>query len=438
MYDIIYIGGGLNYAGAVIASRSGLKVALIEKSLSKLGGVCLHKGCIPSKMFLHYAQTLHQSRSDIFEGDLSLNMNLLYERKSKLVSQATKAITAQCSKIDLIEGEGSVVASHTVEVNGKKIEAKYIVIGTGSSPFIPDGIDYNSIDIITSDEVLDLKTLPKEIAIYGDGAIGLEMASFFSACGVKTTLISRKKGLLKKAHQLIQNSLQKQHLNLGVIHLENHPISKATSTKRGVHIVFEDGNSKYFEKLLVATGRHPNCGVIATNLIKIDRGIVTDEHFETTLKNHYAIGDCNGKIQLAHAARAEVLYVTQKILGKKPRLIDLNHVVRFIHMLPMGYATVGQNRVMLEKEKIEFKESIVPLSHFTLSNVYDASEGSVILYIDMEGFILGAEIFAPLAEELISSISMAIAGEMDTSLAKSTIMAHPTFSEAVQKAYFRL
>ena len=438
MYDIIYLGGGLNYAGAVIAAKSGLKVGLVERSLSQLGGICLHRGCIPSKMFLYYANTLRQSRSDIFAGDLSLDMNLLYEKKNKLIQKATKAVTAQCSQVDLIEGDGHVIAPHTLEVNGKEIQAKYIVIGTGSSPFIPEGIVYDGIDIITSDEVLNMLELPQNIAIYGDGAIGLEMASFFASCGVKTTLISRKNGLLKNAHPLIQNSLEKQHSNLNVIHLLNHPISKAKSTTRGVHITFEDGNSKYFEKLLVATGRHPNSDCIATDLINVDRGIVTDEHFETTLKNHYAIGDCNGKVQLAHAARAEVLYVTQRILGKKPQVLNLNHVVRFIHTLPMGYATVGLNRTKLEKQNIDFKERIVPLNHFTLSRVHDAQDGVVVLYVDMEGFILGVEILAPLAEELIASISMALAGEMDISLANKTIMAHPTFSEAVQKAYFKI
>ncbi len=438
MYDIIYIGGGLNYAGAVVAAKNGLKVALIERDLAQLGGVCLHKGCIPSKMFLHHADTIRQSRSALFDGQLTLDMRRLTERKAHLIQNATKAVTAQCAKVDLIEGSASLVAPRTVEVAGKKIEGRHIVIGTGSSPFIPEGIDYDGSDIITSDEVLNLQELPDKIAIYGDGAIGLEMASFFAACGVDTTIISRHAGRLKGAHPLLQSAMEKQLEAAGITHLTDHPVATAKSTARGVHITFADGSSRYFPKLLVATGRHPNTDLVATDGIEIAHGIVTDDRFETTLSDHYAIGDCNGKLQLAHAARAQTLYVTQRILGKEPATLNLDHVVRFIHTLPMAYATVGENRAMLQQRGKPFKESIVPLSHFTQSRFHDAGDGAVILYGDEEGFILGAEILAPDAEELIAPIATALAGEMDKTSAQRTIMAHPTFSEAVERAWFRL
>ena len=438
MYDIIYIGGGLNYAGAIIAAKNGLKVALVERSLEALGGVCLHKGCIPSKMFLHYGDTIRKSREDIFQGSLSLDISRLVDQKTKLIQSATKAITAQCKDIKLIEGDGKLIAPHKVQVGGELYEAEHIIIGTGSSAFIPEGIDYDGSTIITSDEVLTLRTLPSSIAIYGDGAIGLEMASFFAAAGVEVTLISRKDGLLKHAHPLVQNTLEKQLQEMDITHLKEHPISKAKSTKKGVHITFEDTKSIYAPLLLVATGRHPNTDVIQTDAIKITKAIETDAYFETNVPNHYAIGDCNGKLQLAHAAKAETINVTMRILGQKPPILNLNHVVKFIHTLPMSYATVGENRQMLEANDIHFKESVVPLSHFVTSSFHDARDGMMIVYGDEEGFILGAEIFAPDAEELIAPVAMAIAGEMDAAIAQKTILAHPTFSEALERAYFRL
>ncbi len=437
-YDIIYIGGGLNYAGAVTAAKEGLSVALIESDLQQLGGVCLHKGCIPSKMFLHHANTLRQSKNPLFSGTLNLNMALLQEEKNALIQHATKAVTMQCAKVDLIEGRGVLTAPHTVAVGDQTLEGDHIVIGTGSSPFIPEGIVYDGEGVITSDEVLAMKELPEEIAIYGDGAIGLEMGSFFASAGIQTTLISRHDGKLKNAHPLIQNTLLKQIEKLGITHLTNHPVQKAKTTQRGVHVTFEEGSSKYFDKLLVATGRKPNTDVIQTDAIAIARGIDTDERFETTLQNHYAIGDCNGKLQLAHAARAQALYVTQRITGKNPKTINLDHVVKFIHTLPMSYATVGENRAMLEAKKIDFKESVVPLSHFVASSFHEAGEGMMIVYADNVGFILGSEVLAPDAEELIAPVAMALAGEMDKTLARRTIMAHPTFSEALERAYFRL
>ncbi|WP_295421815.1 NAD(P)/FAD-dependent oxidoreductase [Sulfurovum sp.] len=438
MYDIIYIGGGLNYAGAVIAAKKGLKVALIERSLDQLGGVCLHKGCIPSKMFLHYAQTVLQSRESIFKGEITLDMQTLFNKKTQLIDAATKAVARQCKDIELIEGEGHITAPHQVSVNGTLYEGRHIIIGTGSSAYIPEGINYDRKHILSSDDVLDLESLPKEIAIYGVGAIGLEMASFFVSAGVKTTLISRGEDLLREAHPRIQNAMEKQIEALGITYMKSSPISKAVATDQGVQITFDQGDSLYTEKMLVATGRSPNTAVVATDAISVNKSIRTDAHFETTAAGHYAIGDCNGKLQLAHAARAEALNVTMRILGKEPNALNLDHVVKFIHTLPMSYATVGQNKTMLDAAGIPFHESIVPLNHFTASAFHQANNGSMIVYADEEGFILGGEILAPDAEELIAPVAMALAGEMDATLAKKTIMAHPTFSEALERAYFRL
>ena len=438
MYDIIYIGGGLNYAGAVVAAKQGLKVALIETSLDQLGGVCLHKGCIPSKMFLHYANTMRQSKESVFQGELTLDMQLLTAKKNKLITSATKAVTAQCKQVELIEGKGRIIEAHKVEVGGKIYEAEHIVIGTGSSPFIPEGIAYDGKAIITSDEVLELQKLPKEIAIYGDGAIGLEMASFFASSGVEVTLISHSEILLKRSHPLIQSAMTKEMEKLGIRHLKKHYVASAKNTSKGVHVTFADGTSAYHEQMLVATGRHPNTDVIATDAINVDRGIQTDDFYETHLAKHYAIGDCNGKVQLAHAARAQALNVTMQILGKKPKKLNHDHVVKFVHTLPMSYATVGQNRDMLEKNAVSFKESIMKLNNFTGSAFHHAGNGVMIVYADEVGLILGAEILAPDAEELIAPVAMALAGDMDTSSASQTIMGHPTFSEALERTYFRL
>lgn len=438
MYDIIYIGGGLNYAGAIVAAKHGLKVALVETSLDHLGGACLHEGCTPSKMFLHYANTILQSKESVFMGDIKLDMPTLTAKKVKLIASTTKAIRVQCEGFELIEGKGQVIAPHKVEVEGKVYEAEYIVIGTGSSPFIPEGIAYDAKAIITSNEVLELQKLPKNIAIYGDGAIGLEMGNFFASSGVEVTLISRGERLLDHAHPLIQSAMVKEVEKRGIIHLKNHAVSKAEHTDKGVHIIFENGTSSYYEQMLVATGRQPNIDVIAIDDIAVGRGIETDDFFETTLAKHFAIGDCNGKVQLAHAARAQVLNVTMQILGKKPKKLNLDHVVRFIHTLAVSYASVGHNKQSLEENGIVFKEGVVTLNHFPSSSFHQSGNGVIIVYADDTGLILGAEILAPDAEELIAPVAIALAGGMTASMAQETIMAHPTFSEALERAYFRL
>ncbi len=430
MYDIIYIGGGLNYAGAIVAAKNGKKVALVEKDLQQLGGVCLHKGCIPSKMFLHYANLVYESKNDVVNGEVTLAMKKLFEKKTNLIDNALTAITKQCSHVDLIEGEAKLKEPHKVEVKGKTLEAEYIVIGTGSHAFIPEGIEYNAKDIIVSDEVLMLQELPKKIAIYGTGAIGLEMASFFATAGVEVTLINRSDEILKKSHSLIQKEIKKQLEKIGVKILQNHAVTTAKSTKKGVHITFEDKSSIYMPLLLVAAGRRPNVDFLTCKDIKVKKGIVTDRFFETTLAKHYAIGDCNGKLQLAHAARAEVLHVTEQIVGKNPRPLNLEHVVKFIHTLPMSYAIVGKT----DGEK----SSVVPLNNFPYSFYNDAASGMMISYADSEGFIVGAEILSPNAEELAAIVGMSLAGEMDVAQAKRTIFGHPTFSEALERTFFKL
>lgn len=438
MYDIIYIGGGLNYAGAIVAAKEGLKVALVETSLEQLGGACLHKGCIPSKMFLHHADTIRQSKERMFTGEIALDMPTLTAEKNKLIAIAAGSIKAQCEQFELIEGKGKVIAPHKVEVAGKVYEAEHIVIGTGSAPFIPEGIAYDGEKIITSNELLELQKLPENLAIYGDGAIGLEMASFFASAGTKVTLLSRGERLLGHAHPLIQEGMAKELEKQGITHLTNHIVSKAEATETGVHIVFENGTSGHYEQMLVATGRRPNTDVVATDEISLGRGIETDDLFHTTLEKHFAIGDCNGKVQLAHAARAQALNVTMQILGKDPDKLNLDHVVKFIHTLPISYATVGQNKQSLIRSGTVFNEGVVKLSQFAGFAFHQASNGVLIVYADETGLILGAEILAPDAEELISPVAMALAGGMTVSAAQQTIMAHPTFSEALERAFFRL
>jgi dihydrolipoamide dehydrogenase len=438
-YDIVFLGGGLNYAGAVVASRAGLKCALVEKNPAHLGGTCLHNGCIPSKMYLAAADTVRASRKGHFDGSIFIDMKTLDDEKEALLARATRAIAKQCEKVEIVAGEGVLTAPHTVEADGKALTGRHIVIGTGSRPFIPEGIEYDGVSVITSDEVLNMRELPEKIAIYGDGAIGLEMASFFAAAGVETELIWRHDTLLRRAHPSISAGAMEQMKALGVALMPDSPIRSAKATKRGVRILFETGGEHDVPVLLVATGRRPETGAIRTHAVAVGKkGIETDDHFETTLPGHYAVGDCNGKLQLAHAARAEVLYVVDRILGRAPEPVDLSWVVKFIHTLPCSYAAVGETAASLRKRGVTYKESVVPLRGLPFPHTHDGDLGVMVLYADGDGFILGGEIFAPGAEELIAAVSMALAGEMDVKLAKRTILAHPTFSESLERAFRRL
>ncbi|BCD62270.1 dihydrolipoamide dehydrogenase [Nitratiruptor sp. YY08-26] len=439
MYDIIFIGGGLNYAGAVVAAKKGLKVALIEQDMEHIGGTCLNNGCIPSKHFLHLAETEVKLKNPAFIRHKDrLKLEVAVKEKDEVIHKAHRSIEAQClnAGVELIEGKGYIFDNKKIEVNGKKLEAQYVVLGTGSSPFIPQGIAYNKSSIITSDEVLNLTNFPENIAIYGSGAIGLEMASFFAACGVQTTLIFRHEHISNKIHPTLLTSLEKELQKLGIQFLKNTTIIEATEHNKKAKITTNEGVLE-FDKLLVATGRKPNTDVVKTDYIKVSRAIETDEYFATTMQGVYAIGDCNGKLQLAHAARAMVLNVVNTIMGKKKRL-NLNNIPKFFYTLPLQYAAVGVTKTTLDKSDIHYKEEYFPLSALALSHLTDAANGGVVLYTDEENFILGAELLTPHAEELIGIITAALAGEMNKDALLKAVFAHPTFSESIDRVLRRV
>ncbi|MEO1959323.1 MAG: NAD(P)/FAD-dependent oxidoreductase [Nautiliaceae bacterium] len=424
MYDVIVIGGGLGYVSAIILAKKGKKVALIEKNISHIGGTCLNNGCIPSKNLLHRAKTLIESKEDIFDGEIKINLPKLQEKISLNLEKNHRAILNQLKNagVEIIEAEGFVV-DDGVEVNGKILKSEYIIIATGAKPKIPQNIEYDGKKIITSNEALNFKETPKSISIYGSGAIGLEMASFFASIGSKVNLIYRHEHISKKIDAEIVENIEKELKTIGINLIPNTEI-KSVKVEKEV-VINEEIKSDY---LLVATGRVPNTDCVKTDKIKIQKGIVVDEFFKTSMKNVYAIGDCNGLVELAHAARAEAINVANQILGKK-EVLNLDTIPRFIYTIPLSYASVGKKA----------KEGSYKIVHLGISNSSFLDElGIVKVYADEEGFITGGEIFAPNAEELIGIIETAIISEIDVELFKKAIFPHPTYSEAIDRALRRI
>jgi len=428
MYDVICIGGGLNYSAAIVLAKAGMKTALIEKDLNHLGGTCLNEGCIPSKNLLHRTKALLETDEEIFEGSKKINLSKLQEKIASSLDASRGGVKSQikAAGIELIEGEAFVIDENQVKVNDKVLEAKYIIIGSGANPFIPQGIEYNGKNIITSNEAIKLKKFPKEIAIYESGAIGLEFASFFAINGVKTTLIFRHENLSRKFPPEIDKKIQNLLAKNGVILKSNTSITSANADKK---VIIETNNGKIeTEMLLVATGRKPNTDVIKTDKIKVSKGIDTNEHFQTSVENVFAIGDCNGKLQLAHAARAEALNVANFILGEK-EVLNLDNIPKFIYTMPLSYANIG----VRSENKATF-----PIKYLGIrAAIPYAENGEITIYVDDEGFIIGADIFSPYAEEIVGIIATAIESEIDINTFKKVIFPHPTFSEAIDRALRR-
>ncbi|WP_200762247.1 dihydrolipoyl dehydrogenase family protein [Nitrosophilus alvini] len=440
MKDIIFIGGGLNYAGAIVAAKRGFNVALIEKNINHLGGVCLHNGCIPSKHFLHLSKINLELRNEAFRIKKDkIKLDIVQKQLDNLLSKATKSIILQCENagVELIEGDGYVVDEGKIKFNSEILEAEHIVIGTGSSPFIPEGIEYNGESIVTSDEILKLKNFPESIAIYGSGAVGLEFAGFFAANGIDVTLFYIEENISNKMHPFINKNIENGLTKIGVKLMPSTRIYEAKDFERKARVTTDKGIYE-FDKLLVATGRKPNTEVIKTDKIEVSNAIVTDDFFETTLKKHFAIGDCNAKQMIAHSARAQVLNVIDRITEKKSKKLSLINIPKFIYSLPLGYASVGLTKSYLETQGIVYKETVFSLSAFSHSYSHNAADGMVILYADEKESIKGAEILAPNAEELISVATTAVTAGLDKESFLDIVFAHPTFSEAFERAARRL
>ncbi len=428
MYDVICIGGGLNYSAAIVLAKAGMKVALIEKDLNHLGGVCLNEGCIPSKNLLHRTKALFETKEECFEGEKKINLNKLQKIIDSSITASRNGVKSQilASGVELIQGEAKVIDQYKVQVNDKTIQAKYIIIGTGSHPRIPKGIEVDHKKIITSHEAIKLKNFPKEITIYGSGAIGVEFASFFAINGVKTNLIFRHQNLSRKFPENIDKKIQILLKNNGVNLIPNTSINSAKTDKK---VIIETNNGKIeTEMLLVATGRIPNTDAVATDKITVSKGIDTNEYFQTSLPNVFAIGDCNGKLMLAHAARAEALNVADFILGKK-EVLNLDNIPKFIYSIPLSYANIGVT---------SSNSATFPIKHLGIrAAIPYAEDGEITLYADDEGFIIGADIFSPYAEEIIGIVATAIMSEIDIKTFEKVTFPHPTFSEGIDRVLRR-
>jgi dihydrolipoamide dehydrogenase len=265
------------------------------------------------------------------------------------------------------------------------------------------------------------------------------MLSFFAACSVECELILESQRVLESAHPEISSAMHEQLVNLGVRLISGAEIVSACTQGERVKIEFSDASSHETPMLLLACGRVANIPKIEFDSIETDeRGIVCDEYFESTLASHYAVGDCNGRAASAHAARAQVLNVVDRVAGRRVERIRQTDITNFIRTLPCSYASVGDIRSGFERRGVDFREALTRLGGTPYSFMHAARNAMVVIYADEDSFISGAEIFAPGAEESIYSLSMALAAETDARLAGRTIAAHPTFSEFVERTFKRL
>ena len=448
-YDLIVIGGGPGgYVCAIRASQLGLKVACVE-GRGKLGGTCLNVGCIPSKALLHASHCYVESTKNFQKMGIDLtspkiNWKRMLDYKDSMIKQNTQGIEFlfKKNKVDYLQGWGSIKSKDTIVINEKEFKAKNIVIATGSEQMSLNDVDIDQSVVFDSTGALELKSIPKSMAIIGAGVIGLEMGSIFSRLGSKVTVIEYLDHILPEMDEEVSFQFQKLLKKQGIEFVLNSSVERVERLKSKARLIYRPKDQNTTEKLLadavlVATGRKPyteKLGIENLN-IKIDKKgrIIVNDDLQTEHPNIYAIGDVISGPMLAHKAEDEGIAVAERIAGQAGH-VNYKVVPSVVYTHP-EVAAVGLTEQQLKAKNQTYKIGKFSFMGNGRAKVNFASEGFVKILADSESDrILGAHIVGGSAGDLIHELCVAMEfGASAEDLAR-TCHAHPTVSEAVREA----
>ena len=452
-YDVIVIGSGPGgYSAAVRAGQYGLKTAIVEKD-NKLGGCCLHVGCIPTKAFLHTADVwerfLHSTEDGIHCENPRLDFPLVLERKNKIVSKHAKGVEflMKKNKVEWIKGYGRLAGPGKVEVtnNGTKqtLETRSIVLATGSEARMLPGLKPDAKRILTNIEILDLAEVPKSLAILGAGAVGVEFASCFSRFGTKVSIFEMLPRIVPVEDEEVSKELNRVFKKSGIRVETGARASDVQVTGQGVQfqVTLDGGKTETVEAeaLLVAIGRKPNTENIGLEGTKVELGrgfIKVDPYQRTGEPGVYAIGDIvAGTPQLAHVATAEGMVAIAHIAGKPAIPVNKNRIPGATYTEP-GIGSVGLTEAQARAQGHKVKIGKFPFAANSKASILGRHDGFVKIVADEKyGEILGVHIIGPEAFELISEGVLAMEAEATVDTLIHTIHAHPTIYEAMGEAF---
>ena len=442
--DVLILGGGSGgYACALRSAELGLSVILIDKD--KLGGTCLHRGCIPTKALLHAAEVADSSRESenfgvvsTFEG---IDMPKVNEYRDGVVARLYKGLQGlmKSRNVTFVEGAGTLVDSQTIEVDGVKYTGKNVVLATGSYAKSIPGLEISG-SIMTSDQALNLDYVPKSVIVLGGGVIGVEFASVWKSFGADVTIVEGLPHLVPNEDEAVSKALERAYRKRGINFILGTKFASASHSDSGVDVTLEDGKVISSELLLVAVGRGPNTADMGfeENNVAMDRGwVLVNERLATNVPGIFAVGDITPGLQLAHRGFQHGIFVAEEIAGQNPVVIADINIPKVTYCEP-EVASVGMNEV---EARAAFGDNV---------NVYEynlggngksqilGTAGFIKLISQKDGPVVGIHMVGSRVGEQIGEAQLIVNWEAYPEDVATLIHAHPTQNEAMGEAHLAL
>jgi len=444
--DLVVLGGGSGgYAAALRASELGMTVVMVERD--KVGGTCLHRGCIPTKALLHAGEVADSARESAafgvnatFEG---IDVAKVHAYKDKVVEKLYKGLSGliKSRKIEVVNGTGRLASPTTVEVDGRTLTAtKAVVLATGSYAKSLPGLELDGKQVITSDEALSLDRVPKSAVILGAGAIGCEFASAWRSFGAEEiTIVEALPHLVPLEEESSSKLLERAFRKRGIAYELGARFAGVKTTDAGVTVSLESGKTIEAELLLVAVGRGPVSSGLGYEEagVTLDRGYVTvDEYCRTSVPGIYAVGDLIPTLQLAHVGFAEGILVAEHVAGLSPQPVDYDGVPRVTYSEP-EVASVGITSATAKARGLDVTTVTYDLAGNGKSQILGTS-GAVTLVAVKDGPVVGVHMVGSRVGELIAEAQLITNWEAYADDVAHLIHPHPTMSEAVGEAHLAL
>ncbi|MEL7449453.1 MAG: dihydrolipoyl dehydrogenase [Pseudomonadota bacterium] len=457
-FDVVVIGAGpAGYVAAIRAAQNGLTSACIDEwknydGKPAFGGTCLNAGCIPSKALLESSELYHRAqhefdRHGISVSNVGMDIAAMQKRKAGIVSQFTGGITAlfKANKVTGLQGHGKLLAPGKVEFTphdgeAEVIEAKHVILATGSAPIELPSLPFDEVDIVDSWRALEFDAVPPRLGVVGGGVIGLELGSVWSRLGSQVTILEAMDRFLFMADQQIAKDAERQFRKQGLDIRLGAMVSGAEKTDDGIVLSYSDAKGEQsvtVDKVVVAVGRRPYTeGLLAegTGVELNERGfIVVDEDSKTGAPNVWAVGDCVPGPMLAHKGSEEGVAVADMIAGE---VAEINHDIMpsVIYTAP-EIAWVGKTEEQLKEAGVNYKAGSFPFGANGRAKALEQAGGMAkVLASADDDEILGVHICGPMAGELIGEAVLAMEFSASAEDIQRTIHAHPSLSEALHEA----